>query len=113
MHNFPPQRFEIEITETCMVENIALVRLMIENLRNQGIKISLDDFGAGYSTLEQLRSLPFDRLKIDRSFIAEVRSPLSSSKIVDANVSLGNGLEMPITAEGIARSEERGGGKEG
>lgn len=101
MHNFPPQRFEIEITETCMVENIALVRSMIENLRNQGIKISLDDFGAGYSTLEQLRSLPFDRLKIDRSFIAEVRSPLSSSKIVDAIVSLGNGLEMPITAEGI------------
>ena len=101
MHNFPPQRFEIEITESCMVENLALVRSMIENLRNQGIKISLDDFGAGYSTLEQLRSLPFDRLKIDRSFIAEVRSPLSSSKIVDAIVSLGSGLKLPITAEGI------------
>lgn len=101
MHNFPPQRLEIEITESCMLENVAMVRSMIENLRTQGIRISLDDFGAGYSTLEQLRTLPFDRLKIDRSFIAEVRSPHSSTKIVDAIISLGNGLKLPITAEGI------------
>ncbi len=100
-HNFPSHRLEIEITESCLHENVGMVRSMIASLRNQGVKVSLDDFGTGYSSLEQLRSLPFDRLKIDRSFISELRNPDASSKIVDAIVSLGNGLDMPIVAEGI------------
>ncbi len=99
--NFPANRLEIEITESCLHENVGMVRSMISSLRNQGVLISLDDFGTGYSSLEQLRSLPFDRLKIDRSFISELRNADASSKIVDAIVSLGHGLEMPITAEGI------------
>lgn len=99
-HNFPPQRLEIEITETALHDNINLVRSMISSLRNQGIKASLDDFGTGYSSLSQLRTLPFDRIKIDRSFVREL-SDKDSSKIVDAIISLGNGLDMPITAEGI------------
>jgi len=100
-HNFPPTRLEIEITESCLHENIEMVRSMITSLRNQGVRVSLDDFGTGYSSLEQLRSLPFDRLKIDKSFISELRHEEASSKIVDAIISLGNGLQMPITAEGI------------
>lgn len=100
-HNFPPQRFEIEITESCLHENVALVRSMILSLRNQGVRISLDDFGTGYSSLAQLRSLPFDRIKIDRSFVSEIGSEGDGSKIVDAIVSLGEGLGMPVTAEGI------------
>jgi len=100
-HNFPPSRFEIEITETCLHENAGLVRSHITSLRNQGVRISLDDFGTGYSSLEQLRTLPFDRLKIDRSFIAELRGDEASSTIVDAIISLGTGLNLPITAEGI------------
>ncbi|MFZ9396053.1 MAG: putative bifunctional diguanylate cyclase/phosphodiesterase [Erythrobacter sp.] len=99
-HNFPPQRLEIEITETALHDNIALVKTMISSLRNQGVKVSLDDFGTGYASLSQLRTLPFDRIKIDRSFVREL-SDADGSKIVDAIVSLGNGLEMPITAEGI------------
>lgn len=99
-HNFPASRLEIEITETCLHENIGLVRTMIGSLRNQGVKVSLDDFGTGYASLSQLRSLPFDRIKIDRSFVSELRDQ-ENSKIVDAIISLGNGLEMPITAEGI------------
>ena len=98
---FPPNRLEIEITESCLHENVGMVRSMISSLRNQGVQISLDDFGTGYSSLEQLRSLPFDRIKIDRSFISELRNADASSKIVDAIVSLGQGLDMPITAEGI------------
>lgn len=98
---FPPNRLEIEITESCLHENVGAVRSIVTSLKNQGIRISLDDFGTGYSSLEQLRSLPFDRLKIDRSFISELRNADASSKIVDAIVSLGHGLEMPITAEGI------------
>ncbi len=100
-HSFNPNRLEIEVTESCLHENVGMVRTMITSLRNQGIKVSLDDFGTGYSSLEQLRSLPFDRLKIDRSFVRELQSKTGDAKIVDAIVSLGNGLEMPITAEGI------------
>lgn len=99
-HNFPPHRLEIEITETCLHENLGLVRSMIASLRNQGVQVSLDDFGTGYASLSQLRTLPFDRIKIDRSFVRELQNK-DSSKIVDAIVSLGHGLDMPITAEGI------------
>ena len=98
---FPPQRLEIEITESCLHDNISMVRSMITSLRNQGVRVSLDDFGTGYSSLEQLRSLPFDRLKIDRSFVSELATPEGGSRIIDAIVSLGRGLDMPITAEGI------------
>jgi diguanylate cyclase (GGDEF)-like protein len=100
-NNFPAQRLEIEITESCLHENIGVVRSIITSLRNQGVRISLDDFGTGYSSLEQLRTLTFDRLKIDRSFVSELKNPNSKSQIVDAIVSLGRGLNLPITAEGI------------
>lgn len=99
--NFPPQRLEIEITESCLHDNVDMVRSMITSLRNQGIRVSLDDFGTGYSSLAQLRSLPFDRLKIDRSFVSELGEAGGQSRIVDAIISLGRGLDMPITAEGI------------
>jgi diguanylate cyclase (GGDEF)-like protein len=100
-HNFPPHRLDIEITESCLLENIGMVRSMITSLRNQGVRISLDDFGTGYSSLSQLRTLPFDRLKIDRSFISELSNKNANSKIIRAIVSLGDGLNLPITAEGI------------
>lgn len=99
-NNFPAHRLEIEVTETCLHENIGMVRSLIESLRNQGVQVSLDDFGTGYSSLSQLRTLPFDRIKIDRSFVRELQNG-DNTKIVDAIVSLGSGLEMPITAEGI------------
>lgn len=103
--NFPPQRLEIEITESCLHENIGLVRTMITSLRNQGVQISLDDFGTGYSSLEQLRNLPFDRIKIDRSFISELREPSGRSRLVDAIVAMGRGLDLPLTAEGVEDEE--------
>jgi len=103
--NFPPQRLEIEITESCLHENIALVRSMITSLRNQGVQISLDDFGTGYSSLEHLRTLPFDRIKIDRSFASELRDPGGRSGIVEAIVTLGRGLDLPLTVEGVEDEE--------
>lgn len=102
---FPPQRLEIEITESCLHENVGLVRSMIMSLRNQGVQISLDDFGTGYSSFEQLRSLPFDRIKIDRSFVSELREPGKRSRIVEAIISLGRGLDLPLTAEGVEDEE--------
>jgi len=103
--NFPPRRLEIEITESCLHENIGLVRSMITSLRNQGVQVSLDDFGTGYSSLEQLHNLPFDRIKIDRSFISELREPTARSRIVDAIIALGRGLDLPLTAEGVEDEE--------
>ena len=98
---FPPNRLEIEITESCLHENLAVVRAIITSLRNQGVRISLDDFGTGYSSLAQLRSLPFDRLKIDRSFVTDLAEDGGNNELVRAIVSLGRGLSLPITAEGV------------
>ena len=103
--NFPPTRLEIEITETCLHENIGVVRSLITSLKNQGIHISLDDFGTGYSSLAQLRTLPFDRIKIDRSFVSSLGHSADSASIVEAISSLGRGMALPITAEGIESSE--------
>jgi diguanylate cyclase (GGDEF)-like protein len=99
--NFPPHRLEIEITESSLHENIGLVRSMITSLKNQGIRVSLDDFGTGYSSLAQLRSLPFDRIKIDRSFISSLPESEENRTIVKSIVALGEGLGMPVTAEGV------------
>jgi diguanylate cyclase (GGDEF)-like protein len=99
--NFPPSRLEIEITESSLHENLGVVRTLIGSLKNQGIQVSLDDFGTGYSSLSQLRSLPFDRIKIDRSFVTNLTENDESATIIQAIVSLADGLGMPITAEGI------------
>nr|WP_247718105.1 EAL domain-containing protein [Qipengyuania proteolytica] len=104
-HNFPASRLDIEITESCLHENIGMVRSMITSLRNQGVHISLDDFGTGYSSLAQLRSLPFDRLKIDRAFIAELKEDHHGGKLIDAIISMGDGLKLPITAEGVENEQ--------
>jgi len=103
--NFPPHRLDIEITETCLHENIGVVRTLITSLKNQGIRISLDDFGTGYSSLAQLRTLPFDQIKIDRFFVSNLGKNKDSDTIVEAISSLGKGLNLPITAEGIESIE--------
>ena len=103
--NFPASRLEIEITENSLHDNIGLVRSMITSLKNQGIRVSLDDFGTGYSSLAQLRTLPFDRIKIDRSFITTLPDSKDSATIVQSIVALGEGLGLPITAEGVESEE--------
>jgi diguanylate cyclase (GGDEF)-like protein len=102
--DFPPNRLEIEITESCLHEDIGAVRTIVTSLKNQGIRISLDDFGTGYSSLSHLRSLPFDRLKIDRSFVAELADNGTAHELVEAIISLGRGLSLPVTAEGVETS---------
>lgn len=103
--NFPPSRLEIEITESALHDNVGLVRTLITSLKNQGVSVSLDDFGSGYSSLAQLRSLPFDRLKIDRSFVTAMPDSRDSATIVQAITSLGEGLGLPITAEGVENAD--------
>jgi diguanylate cyclase (GGDEF)-like protein len=103
--NFPASRLEIEITESCFHEDMGLVRSLVSSLKNQGIKISLDDFGTGYSSLSQLQALPFDSIKIDRSFVTNLMTNHDSATIVQAITALGAGLNLPITAEGIETSD--------
>ena len=103
--NFPPSRLEIEVTESCLHENIALVRSLISSLKNQGVTVSLGDFGTGYSSLSQLRSLPFDRIKIDRSFVMTLLEDKDSATIIESIISLGQGLGLPVIAEGIENEE--------
>ncbi|MBX9897639.1 MAG: EAL domain-containing protein [Qipengyuania sp.] len=100
-HAFPASRLEIEITESALHENPGMVRNTLTGLRNQGVIITLDDFGMGYSSLSQLRTLPFDRLKIDRSFIRDLKHDETNTKLVSAIISMGVGLELPLVAEGI------------
>ncbi len=103
--NFPPSRLEIEITESCLHENLSLVRTLVVSLKNQGVCISLDDFGTGYSSLSQLRQLPFDRIKIDRSFVSNLPGNKDSATIIQSIVSLSEGLGMPVTAEGVENED--------
>ena len=98
---FPPARLEIEVTESALLDDQALALSTVESLKNSGIRISLDDFGTGYASLTQLKSLPFDRIKIDRSFVSGVLDDEQSNAIVNTITSLGQTLRLPITAEGV------------
>lgn len=98
---FPASRLEVEITESALFENLALAQSIVGSLKNQGARLALDDFGTGYSSLAHLRALPFDRIKIDKSFVISLNESADSAAIVNAIVSLGESLNLPITAEGV------------
>lgn len=98
---FPANRLEVEITETSLFENLTLAQSIVGSLKNQGIRLALDDFGTGYSSLAHLRALPFDRIKIDKSFVTSIIENPESAAIVNAITRLGDSLGLPVTAEGI------------
>jgi diguanylate cyclase (GGDEF)-like protein len=99
--SFPAARLEVEITESSFLEDREAALTIVESLKNMGVTISLDDFGTGYASLSQLQSLPFDRIKIDKSFVTSLLSDSQSDAIVSTILSLGRALQLPITAEGI------------
>ncbi|NKE45000.1 EAL domain-containing protein [Roseomonas frigidaquae] len=97
----PPQRLELEITESVLLADTAGTLGVLHALRALGIRVSLDDFGTGYSSLSYLRSFPFDKIKIDRSFIADMNSNPDAASIVRAILGLGRSLGIRTTVEGI------------
>lgn len=101
-----PRRLEIEITESALMDTDAAVEELINNLRAAGVRIALDDFGAGYATLSQLLTIRFDRLKIDRQFVQRLNTDPQRAAIVRAIVGLAKGLDLAITAEGIEEIEQ-------
>jgi diguanylate cyclase (GGDEF)-like protein/PAS domain S-box-containing protein len=102
----PPRRLELEITESVLLENDESNLEVLHALRSLGVAIVLDDFGTGYSSLSYLQKFPFDKLKIDRSFVSELSSRNDSAAIVCAVNSLGKTLNILTTAEGIETEEQ-------
>jgi EAL domain-containing protein (putative c-di-GMP-specific phosphodiesterase class I) len=96
-----PDRLELEITETVLLAENAANLAALHQLRALGTRIAMDDFGTGYSSLGYLRSFPFDRIKIDRSFVSEMETYPEAAAIVRAIVDLGGSLGILTTAEGI------------
>lgn len=101
-----PQMFELEITETGLIEDIHKVRTTLTEIRRMGITVSIDDFGTGYSSLSYLSALPVDYLKIDSSFIANVVVNKNTASIVETTINLAHSLHMQVIAEGVSTQEQ-------
>ena len=101
-----PRRLELEITETLLLDKSDQVLATLHALRALGVRISMDDFGTGYSSLSYLRSFPFDKIKIDQSFVRDLDSNHDGQAIVRSIISLGKGLGVTITAEGVETEAE-------
>ncbi|WP_407149160.1 putative bifunctional diguanylate cyclase/phosphodiesterase [Bradyrhizobium sp. ORS 86] len=102
----PARRLELEITETLLLEKSSQVLATLHALRALGVRMSMDDFGTGYSSLSYLRSFPFDKIKIDQSFVRDLGANRDAQAIVRSIVSLGIGLGVTITAEGVETEAE-------
>src|SRR3954466_7473825 len=101
-----PSRLELEITEGFLIGDFTRALSILRRLKALGVRIALDDFGTGYSSLSYLQSFPFDKIKIDRSFITNVQSSVESAAIVRAVIGLARGLNVPVTAEGVETTEQ-------
>lgn len=101
-----PRRVELEITETAVMTSADTAHRIITDLRAQGVKISLDDFGTGQSSLGRLRDFTFDKVKIDRAFISQIATDRASIHIVKAIIAMCDGLGLEVVAEGIEASED-------
>ena len=99
--NFPPERLQLEITEEALVKDLVTAKRVLGSLAAIGVRLALDDYGTGYSSLHHLRELKFDKIKIDRSFIAAMSTDMDSMKIVEAILAMSASLNLRVTAEGI------------
>jgi EAL domain-containing protein (putative c-di-GMP-specific phosphodiesterase class I) len=103
-----PWRLEIELTETAVMRDVIATSLVLEELSAEGVRFAMDDFGTGYSSLNHLLLFPIDTLKIDKSFVQDVRSNANAATIVSAIIQLGRSLELEVIAEGIETAEQSG-----
>src|SRR5262249_18241357 len=102
-----PRRLELEITEAVLIADDDAALVALNQLRELGVRIALDDFGTGYSSLSYLQRFPFDKIKIDRSFVKELTGSSGSSSIIKAVVSIAADRDMVTTAEGVETEEQR------
>lgn len=106
-HGLRNQNICIEITETVLLQEITYVSEKLCNLQQQGISVAIDDFGSGFSSLSYLHKLPFDAIKIDRQFVADVINDKKSASIISSVITLAEGFGVPLVAEGIETEEVR------
>ncbi len=104
---FEPARLVLEMTESVLIENPDETAARLQELRALGVRLALDDFGSGYSSLSYLQKLPFDKLKVDRSFVAALDQSANGGVIIQAIVTLGRALGMGIVIEGVETEEQR------
>ena len=102
-----PRNFEIEITESILLNNSQEIIQALQDLQRLGIEISIDDFGTGYSSLSYLKNLPINTLKIDKSFIQDIEKDLSHSEITEAIITLASSLHLNVIAEGVEKEYQR------
>lgn len=101
-----PHRLELEITETAMIADLDRTTHILRQLKLLGVSIAMDDFGTGYSSLSTLRAFPFDKIKLDRSFMSELDGGPQSAAIIRAVLALGESLDIPVLAEGVETLEQ-------
>jgi diguanylate cyclase (GGDEF)-like protein len=102
----PPERLELEITEMVLTGDSEAALTILYQLRDLGVRVAMDDFGTGYSSLSYLQSFPFDKIKIDRSFVKDITDGVGSLNIVRAVTAMAQGLGMTTTAEGVETNEQ-------
>ena len=102
----PPGRLELEITEGVLIGDFDRGLALLRRLKALGVRIAMDDFGSGYSSLSYLQSFPFDKIKIDREFVMNLGRNAQSAAIIRAVIGLGHGLDVPIVAEGVETQEQ-------
>jgi diguanylate cyclase (GGDEF)-like protein len=102
----PPRRLEIELTESAIMGNRTQALHVLRQIKALGVGVALDDFGTGYSSLETLRAFPFDKIKLDRLFAAELESSPQATAIIRAVLALGKSLSIPVLAEGIETEQQ-------
>jgi len=101
-----PSRLELEITEGVLIDNFTRAVAVLRRLKGLGVRIAMDDFGTGYSSLSYLQSFPFDKMKIDQAFIANLGHSHQATTIIRAVIALGRGLNLPVVAEGVETDEQ-------
>ena len=101
-----PERLELEVTETAIIADKKRAMTVLKQIKALGVSIAIDDFGTGYSSLDTLRSFPFDKIKLDRSFMGEVQESEQAKAIVRAILALGRSLSVPVLAEGVETLEQ-------
>jgi len=106
MTGLPPSQLELEVTEGVLLHETAAAVAVLSRLRALGVGIVLDDFGTGYSSLSYLRRFPFSKLKVDRSFVANMTTDAGTAAIVQAIITLGRSLSMRVNAEGIETEQQ-------
>jgi EAL domain-containing protein (putative c-di-GMP-specific phosphodiesterase class I) len=102
-----PSRLVLEITESVLIDDPDTAKSRLQELRALGVRLAIDDFGSGYSSLTYLQQLPFDKLKIDRGFVLALEHSANAGVVIQAIVALGRALGLSVTVEGVETEEQR------